>query len=184
MGDFWQFITDNAVPLGAIGAIATTIGAAAAIAALFKRGNKPSTGPKIEVDGDNSGVAARDIGGNVIQGDNTGIAARDISGDAIQGDTAGEDLVKGDQINIESAVINIDLVAHAKWDERPLLLVIRREGAELTREQMLSYFDGKVVKWWIPDDVVFVDELPHTATGKLLKTKLRDDFKDHKLPGE
>jgi len=73
-------------------------------------------------------------------------------------------------------------VAHPKWDERPLLLVIRREGAELTREQMLSYFTGKVVKWWIPDDVVFVDELPHTATGKLLKTKLREDFKDHKLP--
>ncbi len=73
-------------------------------------------------------------------------------------------------------------VAHAKWDERPLLLIVPRAGAELTREQMLSYFDGKVVKWWIPDDVVFVDELPHTATGKLLKTKLREDFKDHKLP--
>ncbi len=47
---------------------------------------------------------------------------------------------------------------------------------------MISYFSGKAVKWWIPDDVVFVDELPHTATGKLLKTKLREDFKDHKLP--
>ena len=75
-------------------------------------------------------------------------------------------------------------VAHSKWDERPLLLVVKREGARLTKKQMLSYFDGKVAKWWIPDDVVFVDELPHTATGKLLKTKLRDDFKDHKLPGE
>ncbi len=73
-------------------------------------------------------------------------------------------------------------VAHPKWDERPLLLVVRREGSRLTKKQMLSYFDGKVVKWWIPDDVVFVDELPHTATGKLLKTKLREDFKDHKLP--
>ena len=67
-------------------------------------------------------------------------------------------------------------------DERPLLLVVRRDGAKLTKQQMLSYFTGKVAKWWIPDDVVFVDELPHTATGKLLKTKLREDFKDHKLP--
>jgi fatty-acyl-CoA synthase len=47
---------------------------------------------------------------------------------------------------------------------------------------MLEYFDGKVAKWWIPDDVVFVEELPHTATGKLLKIKLREDFKDHVLP--
>ena len=52
----------------------------------------------------------------------------------------------------------------------------------MTRKQTLSYFAEKVAKWWIPDDVVFVDELQHTATGKLLKTKLREDFKDHKLP--
>ena len=73
-------------------------------------------------------------------------------------------------------------VAHPKWDERPLLLVVKRKGARLTKKQMLTYFDGKVASWWIPDDVVFVDELPHTATGKLLKTQLREDFKDHKLP--
>jgi len=79
----------------------------------------------------------------------------------------------------EAATIGI---AHPKWDERPLLLVVRRDGAKLTKKQMLSYFTGKVAKWWIPDDVIFVDELPHTATGKLLKTKLREDFKDHKLP--
>jgi 3-(methylthio)propionyl---CoA ligase len=48
---------------------------------------------------------------------------------------------------------------------------------------MLKFFEGRVAKWWIPDDVVFVDTLPHTATGKLLKTKLREDFKAHKLPG-
>ena len=73
-------------------------------------------------------------------------------------------------------------VAHPKWDERPLLLVVRTDGSTLGRDDMISYFDGKVAKWWIPDDVVFVDELPHTATGKLLKMQLRDEYKDYKLP--
>ncbi len=73
-------------------------------------------------------------------------------------------------------------VRHPKWDERPLLLVVRREGATLTREDMLSYFDGKVARWWVPDDVVFVDSLPHTATGKLLKMQLRKEYEDHVLP--
>jgi fatty-acyl-CoA synthase len=79
----------------------------------------------------------------------------------------------------EAAVIG---VRHPKWDERPLLIVVRKAGADLTREDMLKFFEGKVAKWWMPDDVVFVDDLPHTATGKLLKTKLRDDFHDHRLP--
>jgi fatty-acyl-CoA synthase len=79
----------------------------------------------------------------------------------------------------EAAAIGI---AHPRWDERPLLLVVKNEGAEVTREDMLAFYDGKIAKWWTPDDVVFVDELPHTATGKLLKTKLREDFKDHVLP--
>jgi len=52
----------------------------------------------------------------------------------------------------------------------------------VTREELLAFYDGKVAKWWIPDDVVFVDELPHTATGKLQKLKLRDLFRDHVLP--
>ncbi len=73
-------------------------------------------------------------------------------------------------------------VRHPKWDERPLLVVVRREGAGLTREDLLAYFDGKVARWWVPDDVVFVDELPHTATGKLLKMQLREDYKDYVLP--
>jgi fatty-acyl-CoA synthase len=59
---------------------------------------------------------------------------------------------------------------------------VRKAGVQLTREELIQFFDGRVAKWWIPDDVVFVDQLPHTATGKLLKTKLREDFKDHKLP--
>jgi fatty-acyl-CoA synthase len=79
----------------------------------------------------------------------------------------------------EAAVVG---VRHPKWDERPLLLVVRKPGSQVTREAMLEFFEGKVAKWWIPDDVVFVDQLPHTATGKLLKTKLREDFRDYKLP--
>ena len=79
----------------------------------------------------------------------------------------------------EAAVIG---VVHPKWDERPLLVVVRKKDAELTREQLLQFFEGKIAKWWMPDDVVFVDQLPHTATGKLLKTKLREDFKSYKLP--
>ena len=80
----------------------------------------------------------------------------------------------------EAAVIG---VRHPKWDERPLLLVVKKPGAQLTREELLQFFEGRVAKWWIPDDVVFLEQLPHTATGKLLKTKLREDFKDHALPG-
>jgi fatty-acyl-CoA synthase len=72
---------------------------------------------------------------------------------------------------------------HPKWGERPLLVVVRRPtGLGLTREALLAFYEGKVAKWWMPDDVVFVDELPHTATGKLMKIKLREMFRDHVLP--
>ncbi|MFN4311930.1 MAG: 3-(methylthio)propionyl-CoA ligase [Ferrovibrio sp.] len=79
----------------------------------------------------------------------------------------------------EAAVIG---VFHAKWQERPLLLVIKKAGQDATKEELMAFLEGKVAKWWLPDDIVFVTELPHTATGKLLKTKLREQFKDHKLP--
>jgi fatty-acyl-CoA synthase len=79
----------------------------------------------------------------------------------------------------EAAVIGI---AHPKWDERPLLIVVKKAGQEVTREQLLDFMRDKIAKWWMPDDVAFVDSLPHTATGKLLKTKLREEFRDHKLP--
>jgi fatty-acyl-CoA synthase len=79
----------------------------------------------------------------------------------------------------EAAVIGI---AHPKWDERPLLIVVKKSGQEVTREQLLDFMREKIAKWWMPDDVVFVDSLPHTATGKLLKTKLREEFRGHKLP--
>lgn len=79
---------------------------------------------------------------------------------------------------VEAAVI---AVAHPKWDERPLLIVVKKQDAILSREDILEFFVGKVAKWCIPDDVVFVDEIPHTATGKILKTKLREDFADYNI---
>jgi fatty-acyl-CoA synthase len=63
-----------------------------------------------------------------------------------------------------------------------LLLVQTKEGETVAKEEILAWFDGKVAKWWIPDDVVFVDSLPHTATGKIQKFELRQQFKDYKLP--
>ncbi len=78
----------------------------------------------------------------------------------------------------EAAVIGVH---HPKWDERPLLVVVRKEGAEVSAADVLAYLEGKIAKWWTPDAVEFVDSLPHTATGKLLKTELRERFKDYKL---
>jgi 3-(methylthio)propionyl---CoA ligase len=72
---------------------------------------------------------------------------------------------------------------HPKWDERPLLVVMKKPGAELTREALLAHFEGKVAKWQVPDDVVFVDAIPLGATGKMQKNKLREQFKGHQLPG-
>jgi acyl-CoA synthetase (AMP-forming)/AMP-acid ligase II len=102
----------------------------------------------------------------------------------------------------EAAVIGI---AHEKWQERPLLLIVPKPNKKPTKEEILAYMKGKVVAWSVPDDVVFVSSLPHTATvsccllslyccaatltrsfrcsqGKLLKTKLREMFKNHQLP--
>ncbi|MBN7795145.1 long-chain-fatty-acid--CoA ligase [Parahaliea mediterranea] len=73
---------------------------------------------------------------------------------------------------------------HPKWSERPLLVVVRGpEGQDLTAEEMLAWFDGKIAKWWVPDAVQFVDELPHGATGKIQKVELRKQFEDFQFPG-
>ena len=79
----------------------------------------------------------------------------------------------------EAAVIGVN---HPKWTERPLLLVQAKDGEELSKDEILQWYEGKVAKWWIPDDVVFVDSLPHTATGKIQKFELRKTYKDHQLP--
>ena len=73
-------------------------------------------------------------------------------------------------------------VQHSKWDERPLLIVVKRPDAEVTKEELLKFYEGKIAKWWTPDDVQFVDAIPLGATGKILKTKLREQFKDYRLP--
>ncbi|RYX97943.1 MAG: fatty-acid--CoA ligase [Bradyrhizobiaceae bacterium] len=90
-----------------------------------------------------------------------------------------ENLAVGHPQVAEAAVIG---VYHPKWDERPLLIVQLKPEQQATREDILKYMDGKIAKWWMPDDVVFVDAIPHTATGKILKTALRDQFKEYSLP--
>ena len=90
-------------------------------------------------------------------------------------------------IDLENAAVGHPAVAeacvigvlHEKWDERPLLLVVKVEGKDLSKEEILAFLEDKVAKWWLPNDVIFVSELPHTATGKLLKTNLRDEYKEH-----
>ncbi|MGI9414765.1 MAG: 3-(methylthio)propionyl-CoA ligase [Hyphomicrobiales bacterium] len=80
---------------------------------------------------------------------------------------------------MEAAVIGMP---HPKWDERPLLVIVKGEGAQVSKDDMIGYLEDKVAKWWLPDDVAFVDELPHTATGKIAKRILRDQFRDYTLP--
>jgi fatty-acyl-CoA synthase len=78
----------------------------------------------------------------------------------------------------EAAAIGVH---HPKWDERPLLLVVRNEGSDVSAENILAHLANHVAKWWLPDEILFVDSLPHTATGKLLKTALRAQYRDHRL---
>ena len=73
-------------------------------------------------------------------------------------------------------------VFHPKWDERPLLVVVKKPGMDVTRDELLKFYDGKIAKWWTPDDVVFADSLPLGATGKILKNKIRETYRDYKLP--
>jgi fatty-acyl-CoA synthase len=90
-----------------------------------------------------------------------------------------ENLAVGHPDVAEAAVIG---VPHTKWDERPLLVIVSKPGRELSKAEILGFMDGKVAKWWMPDDVTFVDEIPHTATGKIQKSALRKLFKDYRLP--
>ena len=92
-------------------------------------------------------------------------------------------------IELENAAVGCSGVAeaaavgvyHPKWDERPLLLVVKKPGSEVSEDDILSYLADKVAKWWLPDEVKFVEELPHTATGKILKRALREEYRDYKL---
>ncbi|WP_280173571.1 long-chain fatty acid--CoA ligase [Allosphingosinicella indica] len=92
-------------------------------------------------------------------------------------------------IDLENAAVGCPGVAeaaavgvpHPKWDERPILLVVRREGTNVSEADILDHLRNHVAKWWLPDEILFVDSLPHTATGKLLKTAIRDQYRDYKL---
>jgi fatty-acyl-CoA synthase len=90
-----------------------------------------------------------------------------------------ENLAVGHPDIAEAAVIG---VKHPKWDERPLLVVVRKEGHEPSKDDILGFMRGRIAKWWVPDDVAFVAEIPHTATGKIQKTTLRDRFRDYRFP--
>ncbi|ABD89816.1 fatty-acid--CoA ligase [Rhodopseudomonas palustris] len=90
-----------------------------------------------------------------------------------------ENLAVGHPKVAEAAVIG---VYHPKWDERPLLICQLKPDQTATRDEILHYMDGKIAKWWMPDDVIFIEAIPHTATGKILKTALRDQFSNYKLP--
>jgi fatty-acyl-CoA synthase len=90
-----------------------------------------------------------------------------------------ENLAVGHPDVAEAAVIG---VRHSRWDERPLLVVVRKPGKEAAKADILGFMEGKVAKWWLPDDVAFVEEIPHTATGKIQKTTLRKQFSDYRLP--
>jgi fatty-acyl-CoA synthase len=90
-----------------------------------------------------------------------------------------ENLAVGHPKVAEAAVIG---VRHPKWDERPLLVIVPKKDQQISKDEILSFMQGKIAKWWMPDDVAFVEEIPHTATGKILKTELRERFKDYRLP--
>ena len=90
-----------------------------------------------------------------------------------------ENLAVGHPKVAEAAVIG---VRHPKWNERPLLVVVLKKDISATREEILAFLKGKIASWWMPDEIVFVDEIPHTATGKIQKMVLRKRFKDFALP--
>ena len=73
-------------------------------------------------------------------------------------------------------------MAHPKWDERPVVVVVKKPTATVTRDALLNFYEGKIAKWQIPDDVVFVESIPLGATGKMLKTRLREQLADYQLP--
>ncbi|MEP6721578.1 MAG: 3-(methylthio)propionyl-CoA ligase [Variovorax sp.] len=108
----------------------------------------------------------------------------DRSKDVIK--SGGEWIGSIDLENIAMAHPAVEMAAciaarHAKWDERPLLVVVKKPAQALTRDELLGFFDGKIAKWWTPDDVVFVDRIPLGATGKVQKNLLRDTYQDHLL---
>ena len=127
----------------------------------------PDTGDVATIDS-NGYMAITDRTKDVIKSGGEWISSIEIENTAI-----------GHPAVAEAAVIG---VAHPKWTERPLLIVVKTEDQDVSKDQMLAWFDGKIPKWWLPNDVIFVDALPHTATGKIRKVELRQQFADYQLP--
>jgi fatty-acyl-CoA synthase len=156
------------------------------------RGNLLIRGPWI------AGGYFKHEGGNVLDKDGffaTGDVATINSDGFLQLVDRAKDVIKSggewiSSIDLENAAMShpavseaaIIGVSHPKWQERPLLLIVKNKDKDVTKEDLLKFLDGLVAKWWLPDDVIFVEELPHTATGKIMKQKLREEFKDYKLP--
>ncbi len=134
---------------------------------VFDREGWFSTGDIATIDGDGF-LQITDRAKDVIKSGGEWISSIDL-----------ENVAVGHPAVAEAAVIGI---AHPKWDERPLLIIVKCEGQEVEPADILEFLKDKVAKWWLPNDVVFVDELPHTATGKLQKTTLRDQFQDYQFP--
>ena len=134
-------------------------------------GNWFDTGDIATIDG-NGYMLIRDRSKDVIKSGGEWISSIEI-----------ENLVAGHPGVSEAAVVAI---SHAKWGERPLLVVVRsrpsRGRGPVTKQDLLRHLEGTIASWWMPDDVVFVDEMPHTATGKIQKLRLRQQFKDYQ-PG-
>ncbi|MEO6293177.1 MAG: 3-(methylthio)propionyl-CoA ligase [Burkholderiaceae bacterium] len=148
------------------------------VAAYFKQSEEPSAASPL-VDGwfPTGDVATIDADGYM--------QITDRSKDVIK--SGGEWISSIDIENIAVAHPAVAMAAcigvfHAKWDERPIIAVVKKPGAEVSRDELIQFYEGKTAKWQIPDDVVFVDAIPLGATGKMLKTKLRESLKDYKLP--
>ena len=143
----------------------------------------------------------RNEGGNPLQIDANGhgwfptgdVATIDADG-FMQITDRSKDVIKSggewiSSIDIESIATSHPAIAsatciaakHPKWDERPLLLAVKKPDAKVTAEDLLAFLDGKIAKWWTPDAIVFVDSVPVGATGKVLKSRLGEEYSDYLL---
>jgi 3-(methylthio)propionyl---CoA ligase len=139
----------------------------AASAAAFDAEGWFATGDVATIDGDGF-MQITDRAKDIIRSGGEWISSIDLENAAV-----------GHPDLVEAAAIAI---AHPKWGERPLLVAVRRGGAAVGKDEVIAFLRDKVASWWLPDDVVFVDDLPHTATGKVQKTALRERFAGYRLP--